>query len=389
VRDRDRDLRSALLAVTDDGPDSNRDVSFAMVASDETQTPAPEVILVRRRLARAGSPPERRDESSDADNLHVGPSQQSLVPACLDVAPEAAGRSRLVTDQGCPQDGGVREDIVSRDCSRGGPESAGNEHGAQDGESLRSHRRAHREGEDTPNPERPRHHGIPVGMSGRFVEGALHRSARGMLLLLAAIATACDEKPTKMDQLLEAGSHAPSVPPAPEASAADAASPAVEDAGANEASTWDGAMPPRPIPKPALTVGSGMPAETQMKAIAYMSAMSQPSAGDANAEPEYASALATQLKPITMVMDHGSAEDKLRLNRVEVVASGRRIDLFMADGCDARAPQTAVVQRAGVSFVTLQSHGVLVVRCNDSHVQCLQSTRDPSDVLCTTAPRHR
>jgi len=132
-----------------------------------------------------------------------------------------------------------------------------------------------------------------------------------------------------------------------------------------------------------------MPAETQMKAIAYMSAMSQPSAGDANADPEYASSLATQLKPISMVMDHGAPEEKLRLNRVEVVGSGRRIDLLMADGCDAAAPRTAVVQRAGVSFVTLQSHGVLVVRCNDSHVQCLQSTRDPSDVLCTTAPRHR
>jgi hypothetical protein len=148
-------------------------------------------------------------------------------------------------------------------------------------------------------------------------------------------------------------------------------------------------MPPRPIPKPALTVGSGMPAEVQMKAIAYMSAMAQPSTSDANADPDYAKGLAAQLKPISMVMDHGSAEDKLRLNRVEVVGSGRRIDLLMADGCDAKAPQTAVVQRAGVSWVTLQSHGVLVVRCNDSRVQCLQSTRDPSDVLCTTAPRHR
>jgi len=35
------------------------------------------------------------------------------------------------------------------------------------------------------------------------------------------------------------------------------------------------------------------------------------------------------------------------------------------------------------------SHGVLVIRCNDARVQCLQSTRDPEDVLCTTAPRHK
>jgi hypothetical protein len=148
-------------------------------------------------------------------------------------------------------------------------------------------------------------------------------------------------------------------------------------------------MPTRPIPKPALTVGASMPAETQMKAIAYMAAMSQPGPGDANAEPEYAANLANQLRPITMSMDRGSAEDKARLNRVEVVGSGRRIDLLMADGCDAKAPQMAVVTRGGHSFVTLQSHGVLVVRCNDQHVQCLQSTRDPTDVLCTTAPRHR
>jgi hypothetical protein len=196
-----------------------------------------------------------------------------------------------------------------------------------------------------------------------------------------------------MDRLVEAGTSAPAVEgaaPVTSPSSASSSEAGATDgaAGPSDASTRDGAMPPRPIPKPALTVGSGMPAETQMKAIAYMAAMSQPGMGDANADPDYAANLATQLKPITMAMDKGPAEDKLRLNRVEVVASGRRIDLLMADGCDARAPQTAVVQRAGVSFVNLQSHGVLVIRCNDSRVQCLQSTRDPTDVLCTTAPRH-
>jgi len=191
-----------------------------------------------------------------------------------------------------------------------------------------------------------------------------------------------------MDQLLEASTHTapPEAAPAREASAP----PSQSAAPASDASTstWDGAMPPRPIPKPAMTVGSGMPAETQMKTIAYMAAMGQPGPGDANADPDYAASLAQQLKPITMSMDKGPADEKLRLDRVEVVASGRRIDLLMADGCDARAPQQAAA-RAGATFVTLQSHGVLVIRCNDSHVQCLQSTRDPSDVLCTTAPRHR
>ena len=193
-----------------------------------------------------------------------------------------------------------------------------------------------------------------------------------------------------MDQLLEAGTHTASSSSAtPAESSVRQAAP--EDAGASEASasTWDGSMPSRPIAKPAMTVGSGMPAETQLKAIAYMAAMQQPTIADANAEPEYAAALAAQLKPITMSMDHGTSEEKLRLNRVEVVGSGRRIDLLMAEGCGAETPRTAVVQRAGVSFVTLQAHGVLVIRCNDSRAQCLQSTRDPSDILCTTAPRHR
>ena len=214
------------------------------------------------------------------------------------------------------------------------------------------------------------------------------RNAKTALPLAIVALAACHEEPSKMDQLLEASTH--SQPP--EAAQAPAAStPAVPASAAPpiaDASTWDGAMPPRPIPKPAMTVGSGMPAETQMKAIAYMAAMGQPGPGDANADADYASGLAAQLKPVLMGMDRGSAEEKLRLDRVEVVGSGRRIDLLMADGCDARAPQQAAA-RIGATFVTLQAHGVLVLRCNDSHTQCLQSTRDPGDILCTTAPRHR
>jgi hypothetical protein len=216
---------------------------------------------------------------------------------------------------------------------------------------------------------------------------ACHAKVLSAALALASL-VACDKEASKMDQLLEASTHneppEAATPASPEASTA----PGQSATSPSDASTWDGAMPPRPIPKPAMTVGSGMPAETQMKAIAYMSAMGQPGPGDANADPDYAAALALSLKPITLSMDKGPAEEKLRLDRVEVVASGRRLDLLMADGCDARTPQQAAA-RVGATFVTLQAHGVLVIRCNDSHVQCLQSTRDPSDVLCTTAPRHR
>lgn len=147
------------------------------------------------------------------------------------------------------------------------------------------------------------------------------------------------------------------------------------------------AMPERPVPRPQTMVGSGMPIETQQKAIAYMVAMRAPHLDDAAADPTYAADLVTKLKPIVLSMDSGA--DKARMDRVDVVANGRQIDLLMAGGCDEKTPMRAVVSRAGVPFATLVAHGVLVIRCNDARVQCLQSTRDPDDVLCTTAPRHK
>jgi hypothetical protein len=147
------------------------------------------------------------------------------------------------------------------------------------------------------------------------------------------------------------------------------------------------AMPERPVPRPQTMVGSGMPIETQQKAIAYMVAMRAPHLDDVPADPTYAADLVSKLKPIVLSMDSGA--DKARMDRVEVVANGRQIDLLMAGGCDEKTPLRAVVSRAGVPFATLVSHGVLVIRCNDARIQCLQSTRDPDDVLCTTAPRHK
>lgn len=146
-------------------------------------------------------------------------------------------------------------------------------------------------------------------------------------------------------------------------------------------------MPERPVPRPQTMVGSGMPIETQQKAISYMVAMRAPHPDDAAADPTYAADLITKLKPIVLSLDSGA--DKARLDRVEMVANGRQIDLLMAGGCDDKTPLHAVVSRAGVSLATLVSHGVLVIRCNDAKVQCLQSTRDADDVLCTTAPRHK
>lgn len=196
-----------------------------------------------------------------------------------------------------------------------------------------------------------------------------------VLMLLLSVACDKEERAKQLAETIagEAGAPIPEAPPleAGAASAVDAGKPA---------------MPERPIPRPQTTVGAGMPQETQMKAIAYMMAMRMPHPDDANADPEYAKGLVEKLRPIVLAMDKG--KDK-RLNRVEMVANGRQIDLLMAAGCDEKTPMNAVVQRAGVPFATLLSHGVLVVRCNDARIQCLQSVRDPDDVLCTTAPRHK
>lgn len=191
------------------------------------------------------------------------------------------------------------------------------------------------------------------------------------VILLASVA--CDNK--QDGAAAKAAESAVPAPPVVAASSAkDAAPPAV-------------VMPERPVPRPRTMVGSGMSIEIQQKAISYMVAMRAPHPDDVAADPAYAGDLVTKLKPIALSMDTGA--DKARMNRVEVIANGRQIDMLMATGCDEHAPQRAVVNRAGIPLATLVSHGVLVLRCNDSKIQCLQSTRDPDDVLCTTAPRHK
>lgn len=124
-----------------------------------------------------------------------------------------------------------------------------------------------------------------------------------------------------------------------------------------------------------------------MRAITYMAAMRAPRPGDPNADAAYAAALAKKLDPISKSLDRGP--DRAKMNRTEVSAGGRQIDMLMSLGCSAKTPFQAVVQRSGTPLSALFAQGVLVIRCNDSRVQCLQSTRDPEDVLCTTAPRHR
>jgi hypothetical protein len=142
-------------------------------------------------------------------------------------------------------------------------------------------------------------------------------------------------------------------------------------------------MPERPVPRESPTVTSGMPAEKQMLAISYMAAMRAPQPGDAAPDDAFAKELLGRLAPI--VTSFGGASG----SGASMASGGREINLLLAKGCEAEAPFRIVAQRGATSLDALLSHGILVVRCNDTRVQCLQSTRDKTDVLCTTAPRKK
>lgn len=200
-------------------------------------------------------------------------------------------------------------------------------------------------------------------------------TAPGLLLL----STACDQD-TQKELLEKTGSDGAANNPF----ATDAAAFATKDSGPAPAVSY--AMPERPVPKPETMVSQSAPEEQQMKAMTYMVAMRAPHPDDPPADETYANETMNKLKPISLSFDTGP--DKSRWNRAEVIAGGRQIDLYMSLGCDPKMPFNAV-SKANMTLATLRSRGVLVVRCYDTKKQCLQSTRDPDDVLCTTVIRHK
>jgi hypothetical protein len=177
-----------------------------------------------------------------------------------------------------------------------------------------------------------------------------------LLALLAFVALACDKSGPLAD--LDASGPWPNAPSASPSSAA-APSAAPFDAGR--------IMPPRPVPVTSPTVRITMPMDVQLQAIQYMAAMEAPQPNDPPADPTYAKELADKLRPV---------------GRIDVVSSGRRLDLYVGK-CDSAMPKESISRYTGATITTLLPHGVLVVRCTDKEVQCLQSTRDPDDVLCT------
>jgi len=180
----------------------------------------------------------------------------------------------------------------------------------------------------------------------------------------AALLPACDKSGPLAD-LDAAATWA--IAPAPSSAAAASPTPA-ETPGEAGAQAATRAMPPRPVPTSSPTVLVTMPVEVQLKAIEYMAAMQAPQPGDAPADPAYAKQIADQLRGV---------------GKTDVVSSGRRVDILLEKGCDATLPRESIARRTGASLTTLLAHGVLVVRCADHALQCLQSTRETTDVLCT------
>ncbi|MDP8999643.1 MAG: hypothetical protein M3O46_05975 [Myxococcota bacterium] len=178
---------------------------------------------------------------------------------------------------------------------------------------------------------------------------------RRLLLVVLALATSCDKSEPLADLNASASATASALPVA--VPVADAAS-----------VTRARVMPPRPVPTTSPTVLITMPQEVQLQAIQYMAAMQAPQSSDAAADPAFAKQLADQLRAV---------------GRTDVISSGRRIDVLMDRGCDATLPRESIARHTGASLTTLLAHGVLVVRCADRAIQCLQSTREANDVLCT------
>jgi hypothetical protein len=182
------------------------------------------------------------------------------------------------------------------------------------------------------------------------------RAAIAAVPVLVSFAVVACEKSGPLANLgLDASAPAASA----SAAASTASASAAADAGGRE-------MPPRPVPKETPTVTITMPMETQLKAIQYMEAMKAPQKNDLPADATYAQHVADLMKSF---------------GKTEVISSGRSIDITMVKGCDAHVPRAAITQ-TGISQQLLLAHGILVVRCADKNLQCLQSVRDLDDVLC-------
>jgi hypothetical protein len=144
-------------------------------------------------------------------------------------------------------------------------------------------------------------------------------------------------------------------------------------------------IPPRPLPKGEWgPIQVTSPLEVQQKALSYSYAMATPGPDDPPVDAEFLAALIKKLEPALRSADTGSKGAE----SVKPVQGDRKIELEMGGGCSQKTPVNVVAQRANIPLARLAHSGILAVQCHDARWKCIQSTREPDDVLCVVAPRH-
>ena len=192
---------------------------------------------------------------------------------------------------------------------------------------------------------------------------------------VAAGLLACEQKKTRVDELI-----------------AQATEPTQVDAGARAEPTLAASAkpsvprqrPPRPLPAGKWgPVQVTDPIEVQQKTLAYTYAMASPDPGDLPVDKGVIEAYRTKLEQAVRAMDPAGGER----TGVNATQGDRRLEAEMSTGCNERTPFNLAVQRAGIPLTTLAQAGIFVVQCHDSKFKCVQSTREPDDVICVAAPR--
>ena len=125
------------------------------------------------------------------------------------------------------------------------------------------------------------------------------------------------------------------------------------------------------------------PIEVQQKTLAYTYAMATPDPGDLPVDKGVIEAYRVKLEQAVRAMDPSGGER----TGVNATQGDRRLEAEMSTGCNERTPFNLAVQRAGLPLTTLAQAGIFVVQCHDARFKCIQSTREPDDVICVAAPR--
>ena len=339
--------RRAAVPAADDEANPHIDIAAAFGPRGERKGPAPDFALARCRLSGSDASTKRLDERRRTQQDHVTPDDRL---AGIDLRFDLASHPPRRVDAFAVHRGLLASARIARFVAA-----------IPRRESARVLRLGERHPRQHGCAGRTRHYETELSHGLDMVSESKPMRSLLVLPVLASAPTllGCDKSGPLAE--LDASSNAPfavsaqNLPPA-------IASPAKSDADGGRV------MPQRPVPTSSPTVLITMPQDVQLRAIQYMAAMQAPQPSDAAADPAYAKQIADQLRGP---------------GKTDVISSGRRIDILLDKGCDATEPREAVAHRTGASLGALLAHGVLVVRCTDRAVQCLQSTRDTDDVLCT------